>query len=475
MSDTQSVNRRVLIASSHPLFARGLTRLLQERQAGDVAVLGVVSSTAEAFQAIQQLQPDLVIVDYDDETLNREDFLAHFMESSGKIRFVLLSLKEGGDQAMVYDRRNIAASQIDEWLSEWTEASPEESQKHTSYAAPDVRSGKMKHWIGAIFLVLLIAAGGIVGLRNARLLTQPASLQAIPIDQAFSVLWIAIASLFALITGLMLYSVIAFRRKKGDESDAVHIEGNNKLEVTWTILPLLTVIGFAVYGSLNLSEVVLPDPQAMEVRVVGQQWSWRFEYPEQGITSNELVLPVDRQVLLRMESQDVIHSFWVPEFRVKQDLLPGRETQLRITPNRTGDFVLGCAEICGSQHAYMTAPVHVLSSADFEQWVFDQTDLPDDPVARGEIWANQYGCLACHSLDGTRLVGPSWQGLYGSETVFADGASRTADAEYLRESILDPNAQIVEGFLPGLMPQNFNEILSDTQIDDIIAFIESLK
>jgi cytochrome c oxidase subunit II len=467
--------RRVLIASSHPLFAKGLTRLLEIRQEKDVDVLGVVTASDQAFDAISKLKPDLIIVDYDDNALNREEILTRFMEGAGKLRVVLLSLKEGGDQAVVYDRRNMAASNIDEWLTEWTKLPGDIDVIQALTTAPKTRREAMKHWIGVILLVILLTAGGIFGLRNDWLLTKAASLQAGPIDQAFSVLWIVIAFLFALIVGFILYSVIFFRRKKGDDSDAAHIEGNNALEVTWTILPLIAVIGFAVYGSINLSEVLRPDPEAMVVRVIGQQWAWRFEYPDYGVTSSTLVLPINQQVLLRMESVDVLHSFWVPEFRVKQDLLPNRETQLRITPNRIGTFQLACAEICGQQHAYMTADVEVVGKSEFEQWIFAQTDLPEDPVARGAIWAEQYGCLACHSLDGTQIVGPSWQGVFGTERQFTDGTTRTADADYMVESILNPNAQIVAGFSEGIMPLNFSDVLNDIQINDIIAFIESLK
>jgi cytochrome c oxidase subunit II len=475
MTDLPGKSRRVLIASSHPLFAKGLTNLLQKRQEEDVTVLGVVSSLEDAFSAIQMLQPDLVIVDYDDEAVNREEFLAHFMEGAGKLRVVLLSLKEGGDQAVVYDRRNLAAAQIDEWLNEWTETPQEESGKRPSHGATQSRREVMKHWIGVILLVILLAVAVSFVLQNDNLLTQAASLQAGPIDQAFSVLWITIAVLFALIVGFLLYSVIFFRRKKGDETDGPHMEGNNALEVTWTIIPLITVIGFAVYGSINLSEVLRPDPQAMEVRVIGQQWAWRFEYPEFGVTSSELVLPINQQVLLNMESADVLHSFWVPEFRVKQDLLPNRRTQLRITPNQIGDFKVACAEICGQSHAYMLADVRVVGGTEFEQWIFAQSDLPEDPVERGAIWSEQFGCIACHSQDGTVVVGPSWQGIYGSERLLADGSTVLADDAYLIESILDPNVKIVTGFQPNIMPQNFNEVLSETQINDIIAFIESLQ
>lgn len=475
MLEPSGKSRRVLIASSHPLFAKGLTRLLQKRQEEDVDVLGVVSTSEEAFEAIRKLQPDLIIVDYDDEAVNRDDFLAHFMESAGKLRVVLLSLKEGGDQAVVYDRRNLAASQIDEWLNEWTQTPQEEETKREYDHAPQTRRGVMKHWIGVIILIAVLATLGVLGLRNDTLLTPAASLQARPIDQAFSIEWIVISFLFALIVGFILYSVIFFRRKKGDETDGPHVEGNNALEVTWTVIPLITVIGFAIYGSLNLADVLRPDPQAMEVKVTGQQWAWRFEYPEQGITSDELVLPINKQVLLSMQSVDVIHSFWVPEFRVKQDLLPDRETQLRITPDRIGAYKVRCAEICGQQHAYMLADVRVVGQTEFDNWVFSKSNLPTDPVARGEIWAQQFGCKACHSVDGTVGVGPSWKGIFGEQAQLADGSNVTIDENYLNESIVNPNAKIVTGFQPNIMPQNFGDVLNSTQIQDLILYIESLK
>jgi cytochrome c oxidase subunit 2 len=473
--------RRVLIVSSHPLFARGLSQLLQKRQEADADVVGVVSSADEAIEAIRRLAPDLAVVDYDDGAVNREAFLTRFMKGAGRLRVVLLSLKEGGDQAVVYDRRNMAASQIDEWLEEWIEA-PKSGVETTSAGGAsmgrtiqDQRRSSMKHWIGVIVLIIILAAAGILGLRNDWLLTTAASEQARSVDLTFSVVWILIAGLFALILGFMLYSVIFFRRKPGDETDAQHVEGNNALEVTWTVLPLVTVIGFAVFGSQTLAETLRVDPQAMEVRVIGQQWSWRFEYPEQELVSDELVLPINKQVHLVMESVDVLHSFWVPEFRLKQDLVPGRETELRITPNKIGEYQLMCAEICGSSHAFMTGPVRVVGQAEFEQWVFSKSDLPADPVARGQIWSEQYGCKACHSLDGTPGVGPSWLGLAGKTESFADGTSGVADDAYLREAILNPNARVVNGYAAGVMPQNYAEQLNEAQVNDIIEFIKSLK
>lgn len=336
----------------------------------------------------------------------------------------------------------------------------------------------MKHFIIAGILVILVAAGLIFGMNYIRLLPEQASAQAIPIDRLFRIEFSVIAFLFALIVVLMIYSVVVFRRKPGDTSDARHIEGNTKLEITWTIAPLITVMVFAVLGGQALSDTLRADPKALEINVIGQQWSWRFEYPQYGIVSDTLYMPEDKQAILHLSSTDVIHSFWVPEFRVKQDALPGGEEfvrDLRVTPTELGEYKVLCAELCGLQHAYMESPVKVIAKEDFDAWVAEQTGESTDPVVRGQKAAQTYGCLACHSVDGSKLVGPTWLGVYGSQETMTDGSVVTVDEAYIRESILDPNKLVVQSYAPGLMPANFGELLTDEIIADIIAFIKSLK
>jgi cytochrome c oxidase subunit 2 len=321
--------------------------------------------------------------------------------------------------------------------------------------------------------MILTALAGL-GLSNAELFPELASLQGKFIDDLFQLHFWVIAFLFALIVGFMLYSIIVFRRKEGDESDAEHIEGNNALEVTWTVVPLITVVGVAVLGANTLAKVTAIDPQALEVKVVGQQWSWRFEYPDTDVVSDVLVLPEGQQALLVMESVDVLHSFWVPEFRVKQDLMPGTTTEVRITPTELGDYVVRCAEVCGLNHTYMLADVRVVSADEFDTWLAAEVAVADDPVARGQKVFESYGCQACHSLDGSDGVGPTFLGAYGRMVVLDNGTTVVADDAYLYESIVDPNQQIVEGFAPA-MPQNFADQLTDEQIADLIEFIKSLN
>jgi len=469
---------RVLIASSHALFAHGLRSLLQSR-GKPVEVVGVVASIQEAMEALENLSPDLVIVDYDDELLNRDEFLARFVEGEKTLRVVLLSLQDG-ENALVYDRRTLAASQIDNWLEDSLFLRKETSTKRPPVVPNTARQNRrrnMKHFIIVGFLVIVVTAVTIFGLSQLHLLPTAASLQAQPIDRMFSLEFIVIAFLFSLIVVFMLYSILVFRRKKGDTSDARHITGNTRLEVVWTVIPLATVLAFSYMGAQALAETLRVDPNAMVVNVTAAQWSWRFDYPDYGITTNELHLPVNRQILLKMTSLDVIHSFWVPAFRVKQDILPGGKDlvrELRITPDKIGNYTLMCAELCGRRHAYMEAPVLVTSENDFQTWVNTQTAATGSPAERGQKDYTVFGCKACHTIDGTAGVGPTWKGLYGSQVKLDDGSTVTADDTYIIESIRNPGAKIVSGF-QNLMPSGIGASLTDAQIKDLIEFIKSLK
>jgi cytochrome c oxidase subunit 2 len=480
VSKNQAAPRRILIASSHPLFAQGLRSLLHKRQKMDAIVVGMVSTIDEALEAINSLHPDMVIVDYDDERVNRDEFLARFVEGEGRMRVVLLSLREGGDEAIVYDRRTLAASQVDDWMEMWTEPQPEgeiNQEEHTGKAAKPRRRDSMRHLIIAGIFVVLIMIAGFFFLRNVDLLPIAASLQAGSIDSLFGLQFAVIVGLFSLIVGLVVYSILFFRRRKDDTTDGPHVEGNTTLEVAWTLIPLGFVLYLAYLGGVSLGKTQAADPKPLEVKVVGSQWAWRFEYPRLGIISTELILPVDKQALLELTSTDVIHSFWVPQFRVKQDALPGEgfERDLRVTPNEIGEYSVVCAELCGRQHYAMTSPVKVLSQPDFDAWVqSNTTSASADPVERGDQLSQQFGCRACHSVDGTVVVGPSWKGIFGKQEPLVDGTSALVDEAYIIDSIHNPGAKITAGF-QNLMPANVGAQLTDEQISDIVEFIKSLK
>jgi cytochrome c oxidase subunit 2 len=340
----------------------------------------------------------------------------------------------------------------------------------------------LRHFVIIAALVALVAWLTYVGLNTLGLMPVEASAQSIPIDWLFDLEIKLISFFFALIMVPLTYSLILFRRKAGDESDGQHFEGNTGLEITWTTIPLIIVIALGIIGADNLRQVRAVDPQAIELKVVAFQWGWRFEYPQGGFNSNKLYLPVNKQVVLKMQSLDVIHSFWVPEFRVKQDVVPGRITDYRITPIKTGEYKVRCAELCGTSHSYMESLIEVVSQADYDKWVADQTATaqaaalasagkPD--AGRGQTLYQESGCKACHSLDGSKGVGPTWKGLFGSSVKLADGTSVNADVAYLTESIKLPGAKTVNGFPANAMP-SFT-FLTDGQVADLVEFIKTLK
>lgn len=334
----------------------------------------------------------------------------------------------------------------------------------------------MRHFVTVGILVIVVAVLAYFGINILWVMPVEASLQARTIDWLWNWEMVVLSFLFSLIVVPMFYSLIVFRRRKGDTSDGAHFEGNAKLEITWTIVPLIIVFVFAYLGAGNLADIRRADPNATVVKVTGRQWSWSFEYPEYGVVSNELHLVEGKQVLLQMTSLDVIHSFWVPEFRPKQDLVPGRTTELRITPSLVGDYKVRCAELCGTSHAFMEAPVIVSTQADFSAWMDQQVKLAaqasQTPEGRGKALVAANGCAACHSIDSSKGIGPTWSNLAGSQVKLSDGSVVTADDAYLTESIKAPQAKIVAGFEDQKMPLF---PFTDQQISDIVAYIKTLK
>jgi cytochrome c oxidase subunit II len=199
-----------------------------------------------------------------------------------------------------------------------------------------------------------------------------ASVQAVTIDRVTDLHLILIAFLFSLVLVFMLYSLVVFRRRPGDDGDGVHFEGNTTLEITWTVVPLIIVVIFGYIGVVSLNEITRAESDPVVVNVTGFQWSWTFEYPE-GFVSRELVLPVDRQAKMQMTATDVIHSFWIPEMRVKQDLVPGKETSLVFTPTTVGEYSLRCAELCGLSHWNMVSPVRIVEQEEYVRWLADRS------------------------------------------------------------------------------------------------------
>jgi cytochrome c oxidase subunit II len=284
-------------------------------------------------------------------------------------------------------------------------------------------------------------------------------------------IWLSVF-LFALIAGLAIYSAIRWRHKPGDVTP--HISHNTPLEVTWTIIPLFLVIMIFFWGFKGYLEASVPPSDATEIQVTAQKWNWTFEYPDGNRAINELHIPVGKPVKFIMSSQDVIHDFFVPDMRVKHDILPNRYTEIWFTPTVPGKHHAECAEYCGKGHSDMAATIYVDNPKDYEKWLETGGVDPNMPLPEmGALLYQTKGCSTCHSLDGTRGTGPSWKGVAGSTQTLSDGTSVLADENYIRESILVPGAKVVKGY-DNVMPV-FQGLLRDREVNALVAYIKTLK
>ncbi len=293
------------------------------------------------------------------------------------------------------------------------------------------------------------------------------------VDQVFFYILAVSVFLLALITFLMVYFVIRFRKKRNPQ--ATDIRENIWLEIIWTIVPTLIVLAMFYYGLTGFHFLKKAPVEAMKVKVTARQWSWLFEY-ENGIKSIELRIPIGKPVKLFLTSQDVIHGFYAPAFRIKQDVVPGMTTTLWFQATEVGTFDVLCTQYCGLQHAIMMTKIVVVPSEEFHQWYQkgreEMEAIKGKP--RGAQLFQEKGCIACHSLDGTPRVGPTLKGFLGKTViVITDGEERSieADDDYLRRSILEPNTDVVKGF-PPIMPK---EKMADEEIHELINYIKGLK
>lgn len=276
------------------------------------------------------------------------------------------------------------------------------------------------------------------------------------------------------ITIAIIFFAWKYRRKSEDDVTPV-ITHNNRLEITWSVIPLILVIIVFGWGYTGYMNKATPPDDSYEIRAVGKKWLWEFHYPTGHVSVGELHVPVDRPVKLVMSSVDVIHSLYIPDFRVKQDVLPNRYTSLWFEATETGESVVFCTEYCGNAHSNMMATAFVHTQQDFETWLANAGSADDDlpPVELGEVLTQRNACTTCHSTDGSILQAPSFQGLFGSERPLESGETVIADENYIRESILNPQAKIHEGFQP-VMPA-FAGTLDDDQINAIIEYIKTLE
>ncbi len=288
------------------------------------------------------------------------------------------------------------------------------------------------------------------------------------VDNAFIFILGTSVLLLIGVTVTMIYFVIKYRRSKNP--NPAQIEDNVTLETLWTVLPTILVLVMFYYGWAGFKVMRdIPD-DAMQVTVKAQMWSWVFEY-ENGKQSTELIVPTGRAVALNLESVDVIHSFFVPAFRLKEDCVPGRHNRAWFKSIRDGEYNIFCAEYCGERHSAMLSLVKSIPAAEFDKWLG-----VDVGPASGTRLLTIKGCIACHSLDGSKLIGPTFKGVFGrTEMVLTDDVAReiVVDEEYIRKSMLEPNADIVEGYQAVMPPQG--SLVDDEEMDAIIEALKGLK
>jgi cytochrome c oxidase subunit 2 len=493
-STPSGAQQTALIVSAHPLFREGIVRLL-----GDQAVVvGAVASWREVQELGLTVAPDVIIVDHDNSDLEEKDLTPLLWPDADDLRVIYVTL--AGDKMTVHERHQVIGAGEADLLRALKGERMDSSAQRTQAAPsmlPAVRTtqpsqGRMermdkgthkrsykRHFVIVSVLVAIVAALSIIGLLAMPRFPQ-ASTQALTSDWMFDLHLMIIGFLFALVMVFMLYSLWIFRRKPGDEEDGDHFEGNTKLEIAWTVLPLILVLVVGVIGAITLQDVTAAQADEMTVEVTAFSFGWQFDYPELGVEkATTLNLPVNQPVFFKLKSldQDVIHNFYVAEFRVKQDLVPGVPTQLRVTPNVEGQYKVRCNELCGTGHTNMLTDVNVVSRADFDAWVVEQKAAfsPERLATLGQELHTSQGCVACHNVTGDPGgVGPTWKGLFGAQREFTDGTTAVADEAYLRASILASQEKVVAGY-PPVMPQNYADVLSDDQIDALIEYIKTLE
>lgn len=299
------------------------------------------------------------------------------------------------------------------------------------------------------------------------------------VDLAFMII-LGISAFF--LVGITVVMIIFIRKYREDKHPkAIQNEGSVKLEIIWTVIPLILVVLMFYYGWLGWKPMKNPPKDAMRITAIARMWNFKFEYSN-GKIIDSLYVPVNQPVILDLKALDVIHSLYIPAFRVKEDMVPGDLKQMWFIPGKIGSYDLFCTEYCGLDHSYMYTGVKVMPEDEFEKWLADTSAVAPvvaanaTPADLGYQVLVKNGCNACHSSDGSKLVGPSYLGSFGKMHTVEVGGKKTEvmmDADYIRRSILDPNAEIVEGYNKGLM-LSYEGLVTDEEIDLIIEYIKSL-
>lgn len=285
----------------------------------------------------------------------------------------------------------------------------------------------------------------------------------------FYLVMVAISAFFCItIPGAIIYFAVKYRRRPGND-EGRRVKTSKALELTWTIIPFFIVLGMFFWGTRVYFIHAAEDPNALEILVTGKKWMWKFQHKNGRREIQHLHLPVNTPIRLKMSSEDVLHSLFIPAFRQKQDVLPGRYSYLNIKATRPGVYHLFCNQYCGTSHSSMIGKVVVMEPGDYQRWLGGYTGQPPEKV--GEALFSSLACNTCHAGDsGAR--GPVLNGIVGTQVALQNGNVVTVDDDYLRESILNPQAKIVAGYQP-IMP-SFQGVVSQDQVNALIAYIKTL-
>ncbi|MBC7465577.1 MAG: cytochrome c oxidase subunit II [Bdellovibrio sp.] len=279
----------------------------------------------------------------------------------------------------------------------------------------------------------------------------------------------------AILIGGMIYFAVKYKRKSQNDKTA-YITHDTRLEILWSVIPLVIFLFVFAWGWIIYHDMRTMPKDALEIHVTGKQWAWAAEY-KNGVRSVDVVVPVNKDVKIILTSEDVIHSFFVPSFRIKQDAVPGRYTALWFRAEKLGEFHVFCAEFCGTSHSAMMTRLRVVSQEDFDKWLTEESEVGSLPLAqRGAKIFQTRACASCHNVDNPAVkIGPSLYQKWGHEEEMDDGKKVNVDENYVRESILEPQAKIVKGYpRPSPMPA-FQGQLSESELTALIEYIKGLK
>jgi cytochrome c oxidase subunit 2 len=361
------------------------------------------------------------------------------------------------------------------------QARPPESER-----LGDIGSKKAQPWKLAAIVIVLSAIGIWLGILIDWMPSR-ASSQLESIDTLYDVLIIASVPIFVLVQGYVIYAIWRWRMRLGEEDkDGPPIHGNTRLEVIWTMIPAALMLALTTYSYIVLKDIEEAPAQAdseLNVRVVGEQFTWTFYYPpeQEGgeeIASAQLYVPLGRSVNFKVQAKDVLHDFWVPNWGMKIDAVPGIDTAYRVTPTKAGNYPVVCAELCGLGHSVMRQTARVVSPENFEKWLTEQRQGDDEVVADGGgaepgdvdgkalFTSVEPTCGACHTLADagtTSATGPN-----------LEESLKGKDADYIRAGIVEPDRDIAEGFQPGIMPPNYGQTLDPTEVDALVEYLEKI-